>query len=59
MNNIQPGFVNIQTLFGEKTERTVAALAELYQDEKLLQDVLSTLSANMLTDNFVNGKKQL
>ena len=57
MNNIQPGFVNIQTLFGEKTERTVAALSELYQDQKLLQDVLSTLSANILTDNFVNRKK--
>ncbi len=59
MKNIQEGFVNIQTLFDENTERTVEALQKLYDDHTLLLAVIEKLSGNVLTEEKLKGKKIL
>jgi len=53
------GFVNIQTLFSEKTERTVEALQELYNDHQLLLNVVTNLSTGVLVEENLKGKRIL
>lgn len=59
MQSIPTGFVNIQTLFNEKTERTVEALKELYNDHELLLSVAENISAGILTEEKLKGKSVL
>lgn len=56
---MESGFVNIQTLFNEKTARTVAALEQLYNDHTLLLSVVENLSGKVLTKENLSGKKIL
>lgn len=59
MNNIQEGFVNIKTVFGDKTERTVEALQLLYNDHPYLRSVVESLSDKVLTEENISGKSIL
>jgi uncharacterized protein (DUF362 family) len=59
MITTEKGFVNIQTLFNEKTERSVAALQELYDDDQLLLSLVQSLSAGVLEEKNISGKKVL
>jgi len=59
MDNSSNGFVNIRTLFDDKTERTVEALQKLYDDHQLLLSVVESLSDKVLTEGNISGKKIL
>lgn len=56
---MQQGFVNIQTLFDENTERSVAGLQALYNNSELLLSVAEELSKKVLTEQNCNNKKIL
>lgn len=59
MPHIPDGFVNIATLFNEKTGRSVEALQELYNDHSLLLSVAEKLAGNVLTEEKIRDKKVL
>ncbi|MBL0356324.1 MAG: DUF362 domain-containing protein [Chitinophagaceae bacterium] len=59
MPGMPNGFVKIQTLFSEKTERTVAALQKLYADHEFLLAVTRDLSAGVLEESSLKGKRIL
>lgn len=59
MPPIPDGFVNIATLFNEKTGRRVEALQELYNDHRLLLSVAEDLAGNILTEEKIRNKKVL
>lgn len=59
MQQSSAGFVNIKTLFGEQTERTVDALQQLYHNKELLLEAVTELSAAVLTSENLQGKKIL
>ena len=59
MSNISKAFVNIATLFGDKTERTVEDLQELYKDHELLLSIAAQLSEGVLEESALKGKRIL
>jgi uncharacterized protein (DUF362 family) len=56
---IQQGFLNIQTVFDENTERTVDALQQVYSNHQRLVKMLGEISANAINETSVAGKKVL
>lgn len=59
MQNLSKAFVNIATLFDDKTGRTVEDLQELYKDHELLLSLVSQLSEGVLDENALKGKRVL
>ena len=59
MSNIPQDFVNIQTVFDEKTNRTVESLQQLYNDQSKLLSLVEGLSNKVLTEENVRGKRIL
>jgi len=59
MSSAQQGFVNIQTVFDEKIERTVEELEIFYSDRTRLLSLVQGLSSKVLNEENVRGKKIL
>jgi uncharacterized protein (DUF362 family) len=57
--NVQQGFVNIKTVFGGKTERTVEGLKQLYNDHPYLLSIVESLSDKVLTEENISSKRIL
>lgn len=55
----EQSFINIQTLFDEKKERTVEALQNVYQDKPLLLSLVTALSDQVLTAEHLKDKRIL
>jgi uncharacterized protein (DUF362 family) len=56
---VQQGFVNIQTVFNETTERKIDRLKHLYYDHNLLLSIVENLSAGVLNEDIIRGKRIL
>jgi len=59
MQNVSKGFVNIATLFDDTIKRTVEDLQGLYKDHGKLLSLVSKLSAGLLEENNLKGKRVL
>ncbi len=59
MQAVSPSFVNIATLFDEKIKRTVEDLQELYNDHEFLLSAAENISAGILTEEKLKGKRIL
>ncbi len=56
---MQQGFVNIQTVFGNGTERTIEGLQQVYNNHEQLLSFVKTVSEGVLTEATISGKQVL